>query len=321
MQNFNKINELWHNVLGKFSKLSRNKECSAPQEDAEMTENARRIYYTKISNYLFYILAFILAYQGASLFWNSIPYKNKVIAGLTRTELAQIRAPKNQTSSSVSTLFGIETQPQVVENKPQPQQPKNNEPRKSSLGITITGISASTDPNKGSVALIYSGKEDTYGVGEVIAKTNAKISQILPDRIIIINNGMNEVVMLPGEDFKPVSRNNDNENVKTPEKKEQLQQVRTELLSNPGSLFNYLSIKPAIRDGKTIGYELNPGKEEKLFIDAGLRAGDIAVEINGRDLTNNAEAMAAMGELQQATSISLVVDRNGSRETINLDLQ
>ena len=58
-----------------------------------------------------------------------------------------------------------------------------------------------------------------------------------------------------------------------------------------------------------------------MFINAGLQAGDVAVEINGMDLTDNVQAMAAMAQLQEATSITLVIERNGSRETITLDLQ
>ena len=45
------------------------------------------------------------------------------------------------------------------------------------------------------------------------------------------------------------------------------------------------------------------------------------MEINGKDLTDSAQAMAVMGELQNMTQINIVVDRNGSKETIVLDIQ
>ena len=86
-------------------------------------------------------------------------------------------------------------------------------------------------------------------------------------------------------------------------------------------MLKYINIKPATRDGKVIGYELNPGSDSRLFINSGLKSGDIAVEINGKDLTNNAQAMQVMGELQNMTEVSIVIDRNGSRESINLDLK
>lgn len=278
-----------------------------------------------ISNFLFYLLAFILSYQGANIFWNSIPYKNQVIAGLSESELKQIRSPRNQVSPDKYSLFGKEV---VVENSKENEiqvETKSGKVVKSSLNIVITGISASTEQGKGSVVMTYNGVEDVYGVGDDIKKTKAKVKEIHPDRIVITNNGRDEVVMLPGEEFIPQRKeskiNSAIENSDLKNDKEQLQMVRTELLSNPGTLFNYISINPKIENGKTIGYELNPGTDDRLFINAGLRAGDIALEINGMDLTNNAQAMAALSSLQDATSITLVIDRNGSRETITLDLQ
>lgn len=278
-----------------------------------------------ISNFLFYLLAFILSYQGANIFWNSIPYKNQVIAVLSESELKQIRSPRNQVSPDKYSLFGKEV---VVENSKENEtqvETKSGKVVKSSLNIVITGISASTEQGKGSVVMTYNGVEDVYGVGDDIKKTKAKVKEIHPDRIVITNNGRDEVVMLPGEEFIPQRKeskiNSAIENSDLKNDKEQLQMVRTELLSNPGTLFNYISINPKIENGKTIGYELNPGTDDRLFINAGLRAGDIALEINGMDLTNNAQAMAALSSLQDATSITLVIDRNGSRETITLDLQ
>ncbi len=76
-----------------------------------------------------------------------------------------------------------------------------------------------------------------------------------------------------------------------------------------------------MKDGKPIGYELNPGTESKLFINSGLKPGDIAVEMNGYDLTDTTQAMQVMGQLQDMTEVTLVVDRNGDRQTINLDLK
>src|SRR5574344_1010316 len=306
--------------LGKLFKGKSYGSTTVERKIVEQPEIARGRYYTKISNYLFYILGFILCYQSASFFWNRIPFKNPILAGLTQSELKIIRAPKQGSIVKSYSLFGVEIPPSEI------KKPKENNKQgtiaKTKLNIKITGISASTQIGLGSVVMIYENSEDVYGIGDKVAKTNATITKILPDRVILNNTGVAEVVMLPGEDETQIARaelksnTNDNKPVK-----EEMKQVRTELLSNPGSLFNYLSIKPAMNSGKTIGYELNPGNDRRLFINAGLKEGDIAVEINGYDLTDNAQAMQAMGELQNMTEITLVVDRNGSRETISLDLK
>lgn len=317
----NYINSIRSTVEKVFNKTN---SATDNEQKTEATESDHRVYYTKISNYLFYILAFILCYQAASLVWNSIPYKNQVIAGLTASELKQIRTPKNQANNMKFDLFGKEMQPEEIPTDAQQVTTSSGQKMvRTTLNIKITGISASTVPGQGSVVMIYNGAEDTYGIGDKINKTNAKVKEIYPDRVVIFNNGRDEVVLLPGDEFKPIKRDYSQDGSKTASKstKQELQRVRTELLSSPGTLFNYINIKPAIENGKTIGYELTPGSDDKLFINAGLQAGDVAVEINGMDLTDNVQAMAAMAQLQEATSITLVIERNGSRETITLDLQ
>lgn len=274
-------------------------------------------YYTKISAYLFYLLSFVVCYEAAVLFWHKMPYKNQVLAGLTAQELKQIQNPGNTVRLSNYNLFGVEAKNQL-------EQKSSGAVVRSRLDVKITGISYSSDPSRGAVVFLMKGSEDVYSVGDKINGTNAVISQIKPTEIVINNAGVEEVIKLPEDVFvSGVADRKTEKNGKTESAtvKEDLKTVRTELLSNPSNLFNYINIAPAQEDGKIIGYELNPGAESKLFIDAGLKAGDIAVEINGKDLTDSQQAMAVMGELQNMTQINIVVNRNGSRETIVLDIQ
>ena len=51
-------------------------------------------------------------------------------------------------------------------------------------------------------------------------------------------------------------------------------------------------------DGELIGYRLSPGKEPELFKQMGLQNNDLAVAINGYQLTDLKQAMAAINELR-----------------------
>ena len=42
--------------------------------------------------------------------------------------------------------------------------------------------------------------------------------------------------------------------------------------------------------------------------------------MNGYDLTDTNQAMQVMGQIQDMTEITLVVDRNGDRQTVTLNL-
>ncbi|WP_019000714.1 type II secretion system protein GspC [Succinimonas amylolytica] len=296
-------------------------EAASPQEQ-EMLERARNRYYTKISGYLFYILSFIVCYEAAAYFWYKIPSVNSSLAGLSAAELKAIREQNRNIDVTALPLFGV----RPVENS-QASQAGNQQPSGpvSKLDVKITGISASNDPQKGSVAVINKSHEESYGVGDKIEGTQAVVSQILADRIIVKNGGRDETIIMPADNYQSSDQRPSGDFQKTkPENhaaaKSDVKQVRTELLSNPGNLFKYLSIKPAMKDGKPAGYELNPGSEGKMFLDAGLKPGDIAVEMNGYDLTDTNQAMQVMGQIQDMTEITLVVDRNGDRQTVTLNL-
>ena len=296
-------------------------EAASPQEQ-EMLERARNRYYTKISGYLFYILSFIVCYEAAAYFWYKIPSVNSSLAGLSAAELKAIREQNRNIDVTALPLFGV----RPVENS-QASQAGNQQPSGpvSKLDVKITGISASNDPQKGSVAVINKSHEESYGVGDKIEGTQAVVSQILADRIIVKNGGRDETIIMPADNYQSSDQRPAGDFQKTkPENhaaaKSDVKQVRTELLSNPGNLFKYLSIKPAMKDGKPAGYELNPGSEGKMFLDAGLKPGDIAVEMNGYDLTDTNQAMQVMGQIQDMTEITLVVDRNGDRQTVTLNL-
>lgn len=329
-------------VRGGFSRITKKKSGSehaavsgqpavksgtvSPQEQ-EMLERARNRYYTKISGYLFYILSFIVCYEAAAFFWYKIPSVNSSLAGLSAAELKAIREQNRNINVTALPLFGVKPS-----EAPQ-QAPKTGMPQTgpvSKLDVKITGISASNDPNKGSVAVINKSKEETYGIGDKIEGTQAVVSQILADRIIVKNGGRDETIVMPADNYQSADQKPSGDTPKPkPEArdtasaaaKSDARQVRTELLSNPGNLFKYLSIKPAMKDGKPVGYELNPGSEGKIFLDAGLKPGDVAVEMNGYDLTDTNQAMQVMGQIQDMTEITLVVDRNGDRQTVTLNLE
>ncbi|MGN1394531.1 MAG: type II secretion system protein GspC [Succinivibrionaceae bacterium] len=274
----------------------------------------------KITKYIFIFLFLVLAYMITTMLWSLMPYSIQY-----RQYIPKNLMLVNKIEPERIYLFGkfVNVIPQLKNQKKGAEAVDFSSIKKSSLNIKITGISASTVSKKGSVALSYSGKEDVYGVGDDIKGIkNVRILRIYPTKIIIDNNETLEYVSFEDDDKKFEKYFSDtNSDKKSDDKKSELKNVRTELLGNPGALFNMLKISPYMKDGKIVGYELNPGEDTRLFINSGLKEGDIAVEINGHDLSNDAEAMKIMGQIQNLTKIEIVVERNGDRETINLDLE
>ena len=124
------------------------------------------------------------------------------------------------------------------------------------------------------------------------------------DRVIIARDGRDETLMLDGEEYgKPLP--------KVTRQGAELSSVRSELMSNPGKITDYLNISPVRVDGRMVGYRLNPGSNPEVFNQLGLVANDLAVSINGLDLRDNAQAMQAMQQVAGATEMTVTVERQG----------
>ncbi|HCM46880.1 MAG TPA: type II secretion system protein GspC, partial [Colwellia sp.] len=96
--------------------------------------------------------------------------------------------------------------------------------------------------------------------------------------------------------------------------------LRNELSNDPAKIVDYLRISPKRKDGSIVGYTLRPGKKPEFFKQSGLKAGDVAVQMNGFDLVEPAQAMQAMAEMKNARDISLLIDRQGSLTEILISL-
>ena len=59
-----------------------------------------------------------------------------------------------------------------------------------------------------------------------------------------------------------------------------------------------------------------PGKNSEFFQNSGLKSGDVAIQMNGYDLTAPSEAAQALAALKQDKEVSLLIDRNGELNEI-----
>ncbi|WP_111976986.1 type II secretion system protein GspC [Algibacillus agarilyticus] len=192
-----------------------------------------------------------------------------------------------------------------------------------SLNLKLMGVVSSSDDDLAAAIIEKSGSQNTYGIGEKIDGTQAVIREIFSDRIILEQNKNRETLMLEGVDYiaqsnnqaikKPIDKSSIKKDRKKLSKKDAalLEKQRAEFLTDPGKVSDYIKAAPFNRGGRLVGYKIRPGKKAELFRAFGLRSGDIAIEINGYDLTDLSQAMLAMQELRSATEASLLVERNG----------
>lgn len=299
-----------------------------------LTELVQKLPQKKIAQLLSVLLLCYIAYLFAQLTWllvpqaklsngaaHSIASKNSTYS-MQKVNLAKIQALN---------LFGLASEKpaeKVVEIKDAPE---------TRLNLTLSGVVASEDATVGSAIIENNGKQDTYGIGDIIEGTRATLAQVFSDRVLIKQTGQLETLMLDGFKYAKMNSaqldtapaenlrtsNDDRNNDDEPAQIEQIDQrnnealndtvanLKADLSEDPGKITDYLKISPQRENGVIIGYRLMPGANPEFFTAAGLIPGDIAIKMNGMDLTDAQESMQALATLRDEAEIALTIDRNG----------
>ncbi|WP_420911150.1 type II secretion system protein GspC [Vibrio aestuarianus] len=194
---------------------------------------------------------------------------------------------------------------------------------KTSLSLLLVGVVVSNEPSRSLAVIANRGSQATYGVNEVIEGTRAKLKAVLVDRVIIDNSGRDETLMLDGVDYhKPsvqvpervIASNARGNNPASEEEK--LDDIRIAISRNPQEIFKYVRLSQVKRDDKVLGYRVSPGKSPELFESVGLQNDDIAIQLNGQDLTDPDAMSKIFQSVSELTEINLTVERDGQPHDI-----
>ncbi|RUO23626.1 type II secretion system protein GspC [Aliidiomarina iranensis] len=186
-------------------------------------------------------------------------------------------------------------------------QNRSDVPR-TTLNIRLVGATTAPDPARSAAIIEQGGNQNTYVIDETIASSRAVVREIYVDRIILENNGRLETLLLEGVDGADTGISLVTSAPSRPVEETAPERIEDVSYQNIGELIN---ISPAQEGGELIGYRLAPKTNPEIFNQAGFRSGDIAVSLNGYDLTNAAEALVIMNEIQTLTSATVVVLRDG----------
>ncbi|GGI89486.1 type II secretion system protein GspC [Shewanella gelidii] len=261
-------------------------------------------------------------YIAAGITWKLIPISESTVAWEPTRSAAQKGAQVNVSELNQLALFG-RLDSNANKPKPKPVEVEITDAPKTSLSIQLTGVVASTAEQNGLAVIESRGSQETYSLGDKIKGTSASLKEVYADRIIITNSGRYETLMLDG--LKYTSKSNANQQLQQAKSRpkvsrvdqrknsrvaEQLSASREELIADPTKITDFIAISPVKRKGQILGYRLNPGKDAKLFQQAGFLRNDLAKSINGYDLTDMGQALEVMAQIPELTEISLMVERD-----------
>lgn len=261
------------------------------------------------------ILVIFLAHQLALITWQLIPEKSIDAGSPVFNKSIKSIQQKSPQSNPLSSLESL----RLFGKPPVPQQEQARAPEDvpvSRLAVRITGLVASNNPDE-SLVIIRSGSSDaTYHPGDTLKGTRAKVDTIYTDRVIIRNGERYEsLLMHPDEARKSPAIKATTVNRS---KSSAVADIRRKLQDKPDSWAEIVTISPVRRDGELQGYRVNPAQYPDYFTQLGLKANDLAVAINGYDLTDTNEAMKVIGQLSSMNQISLTIERDGQRFEMDL---
>ncbi|MFQ1900664.1 GspC family type II secretion system variant ExeC [Aeromonas veronii] len=259
----------------------------------------RRLPMTRVTQVAFLALLIMLAQQSAALTWRLLTLASPQTSQPWQPSAVAISGQSNP-RLELDEVSRLELFGKAI---PKAQAKAANAPR-TQLNAQLNGVLASSDPAKSIAIIAMSGIQNSYGVGDMIDGTQARIRQVYPDRVIIERDGRDETLMLDGEEYgKPLPQTN----------AAPIGSLRSELMADPGKITDYLNISPVQVDGRMTGYRLNPGSNPEFFNQSGLQANDLAISINGLDLRDNMQAMQAMQQMAGATEMTVTVERQGEQ--------
>ena len=288
----------------------------------------------KIALFTMALLVVYIAFLAAKITWFVVPNTQ---GASQQSMIHAIGTTKNEgnntfdlTKLQALNLFGLYSDKVVKEDVVQVESAPQTR-----LQLTLSGLVASSVPGTAAAIIENKGKQETYGIGDIIIGTRASLEKVLMDRVLIKQSGRLETLMLDGFDFKEpaiaikqdkAAKKSNRTNQATRQKKEPdvidqrrnkqlsrtVKNLRENLSENPANITDYLSISPKRKEGNIIGYSLRPGKDPEFFKLSGLKRGDLAVQMNGYDLVIPSEAAKALSTMKEARDISLLIERDSS---------
>jgi len=214
------------------------------------------------------------------------------------------------------------------------------------LPLVLKGVAASLDEAFGQAIIEHQNAQQIYRVGDALPVSGrVTLAKVLPNLVVLDNGGRYEVLRLFDEKSLAGSQRAPDSSLPTPRgaasvastagrsrgravsddgnKSEAMADAtqiaaayRERLYADPQSLSQLVSVSDVREDGELIGYRLQPGPSAREFDALGFRAGDLVTAVNGRDLSDPANAVLLYQESRNASEMVFELLRGD--ETLNI---
>lgn len=192
-----------------------------------------------------------------------------------------------------------------------------SEVRATGLNLKLLGV---IDSEPVGVAIIQTGREvKVLAVGESL-RLNVTLHEIKGDYVILLNRNQRERLAMEDQVEGLVVTSEDvTHDVEAVT--EQLLTVSEEIRQNPMRIGQYVRFEPLREQNEWLGIRIGARNQPEIFHALGFQEGDMVISINGLTLADMADNPAIWNQFLQESRFSLVVNRDGLEQTIDVDLQ
>jgi general secretion pathway protein C len=270
------------------------------------------------------------AWQLADVLQSS-PAENSVMASGRASHAATHDTPRESVDIAALKaipLFGVE---EVIQVTVAPVEEREEALEETKLNLLLKGLFTSNNKEHGQAIIANGRDENLYQVGdEIEGLSKVSLLEVFADRVKLNNRGKAEVLYLYPEGGR-VTSSQSTGGSRQSESSSSIGGSGQELLQNSGlnddaSETKKLSqIIRVVRErdkstGDMLGFRVLPGRDRGGFDKSGLQANDIITAIDGDKLTDLRSAMTIYRNKRDASQVSLMVSRQGSEISIDIDL-
>jgi len=186
------------------------------------------------------------------------------------------------------------------------------------LNLKLNGVITSPQKN---IAIIDRANQTLVLTENDELSPRVFVKEIYEQYVVINNKGALEKLALPGvkslggsKVAKPVT------GLLSQADKDKLLKVREQIQKSPLMISRYIRVRTIQKNGKLHALQLWPRKDREIFEALGFRSGDRLVSVNGRSIQDLSENQQDWQKLMKLSNAQLTVERNGSQQTISINL-
>ena len=271
------------------------------------SEKWRALFFTRGPRVATWLLALAIGVQAAMILTDLAGVDRAPSPGVIAAASHVQRSPVDVAAITNTHLFGLAPA--------QTGAGDANAPR-TNMPLVLTGVIAANDPRDGLAILGPSAAATkVYAVGDNIPG-GARLHAVLADRVLLERDGRVEALALP----RQLAGAPPPPSISAAPTQPVIERMRELVTRNPGIIGDIMRPEPVFAGGKQQGFRVYPGRNPEMFLQLGLRPGDLVTAIDGTPLNDPSRGEEILRTLGASSEAHVTVLRNGQQQDLTLDL-